>query len=257
MRAFIITAALAVAVFFSDNGYAQVNIGVSIGGGDGDGFYAAVGSYYRVPEREVIIVRDRRVREEEIPVVFYFAQMARVRPAVIVDLRQNGFTWMDIALHFRLSPSLFYDPAYNRVYIDERYQPGRGWGRIRFADDDFIRYCNVRFLSEEYHYRPEEIMRMREQHHDFYIIHNDIRREVEHHDSREVRVDRGDRRDPREVRVDRGDRHDSREVKVDRVPPHDRTRTAEIKHDNGHDNGRGARNETRNQNNHRSGRERE
>jgi hypothetical protein len=268
MRAFIIAAALAIMAGCSSEGFSQVNIGVSIGDRDGDGygFYAAVGNYYRVPEREVYMIRDRRVREEEIPVVFYFAEMAHVRPIVIVTLRENGYTWMDIALRFRLSPSLFYDPAYNRHYIDERYQPGRGWGRIRFADDDFIRYCNVRFLTEHYHYRPEDVLRMREHQHDFFYIHNDIRREMEHHDSREVKVDRNDRHDSREVRVDRGDRHDSHEVKVDRTDRHD---SREVKvdrrqpgdrtqnSDGRHDTNRGSRDESRNQNNHRSGRERE
>ena len=40
---------------------AAVNIGVSIGEEGLRGFYLAVGDYFRVPEREVIIVRERRM----------------------------------------------------------------------------------------------------------------------------------------------------------------------------------------------------
>ena len=239
MRTFIIAAAVfATACVFTSQANAQINFGVSVG--DRNGFYFDIGSYYRVPEREVVIVRDRNIRDEELPVVFYFADMAHVRPSVIVDLREDGYTWMDIALRFRLSPSMFYDPVYGRPYGYDQWRPGRGWGRIRFADDDFIRFCNVRFLSERYHYRPEVIMRMREHQHDFYMIHNDIRREMDHHESRDVRQYRNDR--------------------------HDQDRNVEMRHDNGRrgngneaPNGNDARkgNDSRDGNRHRPGRERE
>jgi hypothetical protein len=81
------------ALFFllpSSNSEARVDLGISIGDEGLRGFYLAVGDYYSVPEREVIIVRERHVPDEEIPVVFFIARMARVRPATIIDLRLGG-----------------------------------------------------------------------------------------------------------------------------------------------------------------------
>ncbi len=228
MRTVIIAAAVITATaFFIDQGRAQATIGVTLDTGDRDEFGAAIGTYYRVPERDVIALRSRHMRDEEIPVVFYFANAARVQPLVIVGLRDDGLTWMDIALRFRLSPSLFYDPVYGRPYGYSRYRPGRVWGTIRYADDDFIRFCNVRFLSEQYHYRPENILHMRERQRDFFMIHNDIRREME-------------RRSPKEQMQKRVDRHDAGRNTDPRNDKHGTTQ------DN-----------SRNQDRHRPGRERE
>lgn len=177
MRAFIIASVLTTAIIFSQPGTAQINMGVSIGDGDRNEFFLSLGSFYRVPEREVVILREHRLRDEEFPVVFYFAEMARVRPAVIVSLREDGLSWMDIALRFNLGPALFYDPVYGRPHGYDNYRPGRVWGRVRYDDDDFISFCNVRFLSRHYHYRPENIIRMRQHERDYFLIHRDIRHE--------------------------------------------------------------------------------
>ncbi len=220
---FIATAVIITALLFTDRGFAQA----AIGGGDEDEFYAAVGSYYRVPEREVMEMRSRHLRNEEIPVVFYFAEAAHVRPFVIVALRDDGLTWMDIALRFRLSPTLFYDPVYGRPYGYPAYRPSRAWGKVRFADDDFIRFCNVRFLSTQYRYPPENILRQRERQRDFFMLHNDIRREMDHRGAKEFRQQRSDRHDPAG------------------------TTGAQ------HDNNRAPKDNSRNQDRHRPGRERE
>lgn len=97
-------------LFPVSNSEATVDLGISIGDEGLRGFYLAVGDYYRVPEREVIIIKERHIPDEEIPVVFFIAQRAHVRPATIIDLRLRGKTWMDITLHFGLSPGIFYVP---------------------------------------------------------------------------------------------------------------------------------------------------
>lgn len=56
------------------HGQPQVDIGVSVGPGGLNTFYFSIQEYFRVPEREVLIVRERRIPDEEIPVVFFIAR---------------------------------------------------------------------------------------------------------------------------------------------------------------------------------------
>jgi len=99
------------------------------------------------------------------------------------------------------------------------------WGNIRYDDDDFIHFCNVRFLSRHYRYSPEQIMHMRGQHRDYYIIHNNIWREAKHNNGRWNRDDRkGRHNNGRWNSDDRKDRHDngrkSKDWKHDGSPSH-------------------------------------
>ncbi|MDI7259241.1 MAG: hypothetical protein QME90_04880 [Thermodesulfobacteriota bacterium] len=99
--------------FGSPASYAQpqVNIGVSMGEEGLRSFYFSIQEYFRVPEKEVVIIRERRIPDEEIPVILFIAQRARVAPAAIVDLRLGGKSWMDITLRFGLSPEIYYVPG--------------------------------------------------------------------------------------------------------------------------------------------------
>jgi hypothetical protein len=64
---------------------AQVSAGVSINSGH-NSFSFAIGDYYGVPESRVVYVRDHyRIRDEELPVVFFLASRAHVDPRVIID----------------------------------------------------------------------------------------------------------------------------------------------------------------------------
>jgi hypothetical protein len=100
---------------------ASVDIGVYIGDEGLRGFYLSVGDYYRVPEREVVIIRERGMSYEEMPVVFFIAGRAHVAPGVIVDLRLRGMSWMDITFRYGLSPEIYYVPL--------RVTPGPPYGK--------------------------------------------------------------------------------------------------------------------------------
>src|SRR4030042_6597865 len=89
-------------------GQPQVDIGASFGPEGLKNFYFSIHEYFRVPEREVVVIRERRIPDEEIPVVFFVAQRARVAPAAIIDLRLAGRSWMDITVHFGLNPEVSY-----------------------------------------------------------------------------------------------------------------------------------------------------
>lgn len=166
----------------------QWQFGVS-GGNEGiTGFNLSVGNYYRVPEREVLIVRDRGIHQEELPVVFFLAQRARVAPGAIVDLRLRGMSWMDITLHFGLQPDIYYvpvrvvgkqGPPYGNAYGYYKKHPKREWKKIRFKDDEIVNQVNLKFISEHYGYAPDQVMKHRSEGRNFVEIDRDIREHKE------------------------------------------------------------------------------
>ena len=166
----------------------QWGLGLS-GGNEGiTGFNLSVGNYYRVPEREVLIVRDRGIHQEELPVVFFLAQSAHVAPGVIVDLRLRGMNWMDITLHFGLQPDIYYvpvrvvgkqGPPYGNAYGYYKKHPKREWKKIRFKDDEIVNQVNLKFISEHYGYDPAQVMKHRSEGRRFTEIDRDVREQRE------------------------------------------------------------------------------
>ena len=160
---------------------AQVDVGVSIGDQGLKGFYLAVGDHYKVPEKEVIVIKERQIPDEEIPVVLHIARMAHVAPKSVIDLRLSGRKWMDITLHFGLGPDIFYVPAspevvYVPVIVEQGPPYGKAHGhhhfkrkpkkeckRIVLRDEDVIDLVNLKLASERYHRSPEEVIKMREE----------------------------------------------------------------------------------------------
>jgi hypothetical protein len=161
----------------------HVNAGISIGGNDGrEGFYLAIGDYYHVPKREVTVVRERSIPDDELPVVFFLARQARVEPGVVVQLRLGGMSWMDITTHFRLGPEIYYyRPArnvtggspYGRAFGYYRQHPRRHWRQIRLSDEDIVNLVNLRFVAEHEHMPVTQVIRMRERGRSFTTIYSD------------------------------------------------------------------------------------
>jgi hypothetical protein len=156
---------------------AQTAFSVSANIGD---FHLAVSNYYHVPEREVIVVRDRRVRDEEIPVVFFVAQRARVAPATIVDLRLRGLSWWDISVRYHLGADVYYvpvsaspGPPYGKAYGYYK-KPRSQWKTIVLSDADVVNLVELRFLSEHYRVAPERVIELRGSHGNFVAVHQEV-----------------------------------------------------------------------------------
>ena len=64
---------------------------LAVGGHVGN-FDFAVSNYYRVPEREVMVIRERRLPEEDVPVVLFLAQQARVA-AILAKPCMESVSW--------------------------------------------------------------------------------------------------------------------------------------------------------------------
>jgi hypothetical protein len=156
---------------------AQTAYSVSASVGD---FHVAVSNYYHVPEREVIVVRQRRIPEDELPVVFFIAQRAHVAPATIVDMRLRGTSWWDISVRYGLGADAYYvpvavrsGPPYGRAYGHYK-KPRKEWNTIVLTDADVVNLVELRFISEHYHVAPERVIELRERDVDFVTIHGDV-----------------------------------------------------------------------------------
>jgi len=146
-------------------------------------FHVAVANYYGVPQREVIVVRERRIRDEEIPVAFFIAQRARVTPATVVDLHLRGMSWWDISLHYGIGPEVYYvpvsvapGPPYGKAYGHYKKKSRKHWNAIVLSDDDIVNLVQLRFLSDYYQVPPERVIDLRARQGDFVVVHAEVSR---------------------------------------------------------------------------------
>lgn len=146
----------------------EVNVLMKAGADGLKEFYLAVGDYYKAPEKDVVVIHDRGIPDDEIPVVYFIARRANVEPSAIIKLRLGGESWMAISLHYGLAADVYYvaykgdpGPPYGKAYGYYHKRPRKEWREIRLADADIVNLVNLRFLSTHYGYSPDEIMKMR------------------------------------------------------------------------------------------------
>src|SRR5678815_2557542 len=87
----------------ADRAFAQTAFSVSAHIGD---FHVAVANYYQVPEREVIVIRERRIPDDEIPVALFIARHAGVPWTRVVDMCRPAMTdlYERLPLAIRVEP---------------------------------------------------------------------------------------------------------------------------------------------------------
>jgi hypothetical protein len=158
---------------------AQVQFGVSGGSNGITNFYLAIGDYYKVPQTQVKVIRERRIPDDQIPVVLFIAQKSHRTPAEVMELRSAGFSWMEVALRCKLTPDIFYvqindarGPYGNAYGYYKKYKKNQ-WRRIRLSDDDIVNFVNLRFISGHYRCQPDEVVSMRAKGRSFVNINND------------------------------------------------------------------------------------
>jgi hypothetical protein len=168
------------ALFVPDRVDAQTPISVNARIGD---FHVAVSNYYHVPQREVVVIRERRIRDEELPVVLFIAQRARVTPATIVDMRLRGMSWWDISVRYGIGPEVYYvpvavvpGPPYGKAWGHYKKKPRKQWDTIVLADDDVVNLVQVRFLSDYYGVPPDRVIEVRGHHPDVVVVNYEVAR---------------------------------------------------------------------------------
>jgi hypothetical protein len=161
----------------------DVQAGISISDGGIKGFYLAIGETYKVPEKEVVIVRERKIPDDQLPVVFFIATHARVAPSLVVDFRLASHTWFEVAQHFGVGPDAFYvdfasepGPPYGKAWGYYKKHPRKDWHRIVLADDDIVNLVNLRMITTRYHCCPDEVVKLRAGKRGFVAVHTEIER---------------------------------------------------------------------------------
>jgi hypothetical protein len=152
-----------------------LNAGVSEGDDGIRSFRLSIGEYYHVPGREIVVLHEQGINEEELPVVFFIAQRAHVKPKAVVALRLTGMKWMDITFQYGLSPGIYYvplrqSPPYGHAYRYYKKHPKGGWQRGDLRDADIVNQVNLKFISDHHRYAPEKVMKYRAQGKSFAII---------------------------------------------------------------------------------------
>jgi len=135
-----------------------------------------------VPDKEVVVVRDRGIPDEDLPVVFLIATRAGIAPDSVIKLRLSGQSWLDITLHYGLSPEIFYvpvqqtpGPPYGKAYGYYKNKPRSEWNTIKLSDAEVVNLVNLKFISEHYGYSPDEVIRMRASGKNFVEINHEVK----------------------------------------------------------------------------------
>jgi len=165
---------------------AQVDLGISIADGRLRSFYVAVGDHYRVAPRLVVDYRTRyRLLDDELPVVFFLAARAHVPPQAVIDLRLGKRSWFAIALHYGLSPEIFFvpvrleriGPPYGNAYGYYRKHGRAGdWRKLALSDREVMDLVNLRFLSEYHGVAADAVIGWRGEGRSFVAIHEEAGR---------------------------------------------------------------------------------
>ncbi|UCD17583.1 MAG: hypothetical protein JSV44_01390 [Candidatus Zixiibacteriota bacterium] len=161
---------------------AEVNVGLSL---DKDGiksFCLAIGEHFNVEEKKVVVVREAKIPDEDLPVVFFLASRAGISPDIIVKMRLGGKSWMDISLHFGLTAGVFYvpvkgnpGPPYGKAYGHFKNRKKEQWGSVRLTDVEIADFVNLRFISERYGYSPDEVIKLRSSGKSFVSINSEVK----------------------------------------------------------------------------------
>ncbi len=120
-----------------DSVRADLNIGITADESGIKEFYLAIGDHYKAPEKEVVMIREKGIPDDDLPVVFFLSKRAGVSPGVIIDLHLGGKSWMDITFHYGLTAEIYYvdvnevkGPPYGKAYGHFKKKPKKDWKTI-------------------------------------------------------------------------------------------------------------------------------
>lgn len=160
----------------------DIDVGVHLRDGDLRDFYFAISDYYRIPVREVYIMRERYpvITYEELPIFLLIVREARVEPDLIIRYRKVGYSWFDIMIRFGLNP----DRVFERYIVVDGPPYGKAWGYYKkhprkvliIRDPDIIELSHIKFITDYYKERPERVIEIKRK----YTSYIDVHREIHH-----------------------------------------------------------------------------
>ena len=169
---------------FAGNATADVNIGATFSEDGLKEFHVAIGDFYMASEKEVIIVKEKGIPEDELPVVFHIASRANVSPNVVINLRLKGQSWMDISLHYRLGPEIYYidtkediGPPYGKALGHFKRHKRHEWGKIKLTDYEIMALVNLKFISAHYGCSPAKVAGMSTKNESFVKLNQKLKKD--------------------------------------------------------------------------------
>lgn len=148
---------------------ADVSFGLS---GDQEGlksFYLSIGEHYHAQEKEIMVVREYGIPDDEMSVVFFICRHRDVDAGLVVKLRSEGKSWFEISAFFGLSPEIYYvpfakdpGPPYGKAWGYYKNKKRSKWKSIHLSDADIVNFVNIKFMSEHYGYSPDEVVKIRD-----------------------------------------------------------------------------------------------
>jgi hypothetical protein len=111
-----------------------------------DEYGAAVSEYYGMPMERV----PRWIDPDELPLVYLLAREAGVSPQIVIALREQGWSWVDITYELGVDPYLYVERLPYSTGYWRRYSH---WELRYLTDRHIIDYVNLIFWAD-YHRRP-------------------------------------------------------------------------------------------------------
>jgi hypothetical protein len=111
-----------------------------------EAYSAAVSEFYGMPLERTA----RSIDPDELPVIYLLAREARVSPRLIIALREQGWSWIDITYELGVDPYLYVE----RLPYSSGYWRRYSARELRYLTDrHIIDYVNLCFWAD-YHRRP-------------------------------------------------------------------------------------------------------
>lgn len=163
---FLIFTFLTLGLVFSA-GASDVSVGVSA---DEDGlksFHMALSEHFQIDYSTIKTTRDEIKNDEELPVVYFIAERARVHPRIVVALRRQGKSWQQITTELGFSDGIYYvelanpTPPYGKALEQFKNHKKNQWHKIKLTDSDIVNLVNLQFVSQYNGMKPDNIVKLR------------------------------------------------------------------------------------------------
>lgn len=158
----------------------DIGMGMHLRDGDFREFYFSISDYYRVPVRDIYVIRDRYpfIIPEELPILFFIVREVMVKPDLIVKYRKSGYSWFDIMIKFRLYP----ERVFERYIVIDGPPYGKAWGYHKkyqrkvkiYRDVDIIELSNIKFITDYYHEKPEIVIKAKKKYSRYVDLHREF-----------------------------------------------------------------------------------
>lgn len=141
------------------------------------GYLRAVATHFRVSFGEVDVLSAWSLPDQETPVVLYLASRGGVSSDVVVSLRRDGLSWIELARRLGVGVGDFYlpmdapDGSLSGAYALFERRPRDEWAGLRLSDADVVALVNLRVLSAELAVPPERILRSFDEVGDFVAVY--------------------------------------------------------------------------------------